>query len=100
MATYTELRSLFNDSDLLEKIDTAVVIAANNLINGTPTAADKAWISAVLGDPRAEAEKALMVVLASNSGASVATIQGATDVAIQTNVDTVVPILVDALAGV
>jgi len=100
MATYQELRSLFNDSDMMEKMDVAVVIAANNLITGTETAADKAWISSVLANPRPEAEKAMLVVLAENSGLEVSAIQSATDSAIQNNVNTIVPILVDAFAGV
>jgi hypothetical protein len=100
MATYIELRQLYVDTDLLDKVEIAVVIAANNLITGTETTADKAWISQVLGSPRGEAEKALKIVLAKNAGATVETIQGASDSAIQTNVNTIVPILVDALAGV
>jgi hypothetical protein len=100
MATYQELRGLFADSDLQEKVEVALVIAANTLNAGTPTTADKAWIAHVIGNTRGEAQKALKIVLAENSGASVATIQGATDAAIQTNVDSIVPTLVDALAGV
>lgn len=99
MATYQELRILFNDSDLLEKVETAVVIAANDLVAGTPTAADNSWIGAVFSNPNSEAKKALMAVLASNSDSTVAAIQGATDVSIQTNVDTIVPTLVAALSG-
>lgn len=100
MATYSELRALFNDSDLMEKVEVATVIAANTLIAGTPTTAEKAWAATVFSSPKAEAQKAVMSVLAANSDATVATIQAATDASIQTNVDTIVPILVDALAGV
>lgn len=100
MATYTELRSLFSDSDLMEKVEVAVVIAANDIITTTPTTAEKAWASTVFASPKGEASKAVMAVLADNSALSVAAIQGATDVAIQTKVDAIVPILVDALAGV
>lgn len=100
MATYQELRSLFNDSDLMEKTEVAVVVAANNLVGGTPTTAEKAWIATVLANPSAEASKALMNVLAANKGLAVSAIQGASDSALQTQVDAVVPILVDALAGV
>ena len=100
MATYKELRDLFDDSDLTEKVEVAVVIAANNLISGTPTTAQKAWAAAAFASPNAEARKALMAVLAENSGATVAQIQSATDASVQTNVNGVVPTLVDALAGV
>lgn len=100
MATLQELRGLFRDSDLLEKVESATVIAANNLLEATPTAADKAWASGVFSNPFREAQKVLMAVLADNSAATVSQIQTATDVSIQTSVDTVVPNLVDALAGV
>lgn len=100
MATLRELRGLFRDSDLLEKVESATVIAANNLLGSTPSAADKAWASQVFSDPFREAQKVLMAVLADNSAAATATIQGASDAAIQTSVNTVVPNLVDALAGV
>lgn len=102
MATYQELRVLFNDSNLLEKVEVAVVIAANTLVAdpATPDAPDKAWAAQVFSNPKAEAQKAVMAVLAENSGATVSAIQTATDASIQTNVDGVVSTLVDALAGV
>lgn len=106
MATLQELRGLFRDSDLLEKVESATVIAANNLLEATPTAADKAWASGVFSNPFREAQKVLMAVLADNSNATVDQIKGAGvaeaahDATIQSSVDTVVPDLVDALAGV
>ena len=99
MASLTELRQLFSHSDLTEKVESAVVIAANNLLSGTPTAAQKAWAANVFSNPSTEAKKALMAVLASNSGASVNQIISANDTAIQGAVNTVVPYLVDAMAG-
>lgn len=100
MADYKELRALFNDSDLMERTEVAVVVAANNLLSGTPTAAQKAWAAAVFSSPLGEARKAWMAVLATNNTASVAVIQGATDTALQSQVNAVAPILVDVLAGV
>lgn len=99
MATYSELRNLFNDSDLTEKVEVAIVVAAQELVAGTPTTAQKAWIAAAFANPSAEAKKALMAVLAANKDVTVAAIQGATDTAIQTQVNSVVSILVDAMAG-
>jgi len=100
MATYQELRALFNDSDLMEKVEVAVVVAANDLATAaTPTTAQKAWAAQVAANPSGEAQTAMMFVLAQNKGQSVATIQGATDAALQNNVNSVVPVLVDALAG-
>lgn len=100
MATYLELRGLFSDGDLTNKVAVAVLIKVDGLITGTPTAADKAYAAAVYANPQAEARKALMSVLAANESLALATLQSASDSAIQTKVDIVVPILVDALAGV
>lgn len=100
MATLQELRSLFKDSDLTEKVEAAVVIAAKTILAGAPTAAQKAWAATVFSAPKNEASKALMAVLAENSAATVDQIRQASDTAIQTAVDGVVQVLVDAMAGV
>jgi hypothetical protein len=101
MATYLELQGIFSDSSLLAKAQVAVVISAYNLVSsGTPTAAQKAWATDVFSSPGLEAKKALMAVLAENNTMTIATIQGATDSALQTQIDAVVQILVDAKAGV
>ena len=99
MASYLELQSLFNDNDLTLRIRAATVIAANDLLSGTPTANDRAFASAAFSDPTGIGKKVLMAVLAANKDASVTQIQGATDDAIQINVDAVIPSLVSALAG-
>jgi len=100
MATLTELSSLYGDGDLIKKISAALVIAVKDLLDATPTADDRKYAAKVFSGPHTEAHRALMYVLAANSGLSVAAIQGATDAAIQTNVDAVVPILRDVDAGV
>ncbi len=96
MASYDELRQLFSDDALKMKMDVAVLIAAHNLLVGTPTADQQKWAAQALANPRAESDKAYRFVLAANESASVAAIQGATDAQIQTNVDAVVPALVVA----
>jgi len=100
MATYLELRGLFNDDVLVNKVTVALLITLDGLITGTPTAADKAYAAAVYANPQVEAEKVLMSVLAANKDVALASIQSASDSALQVKVDDVVPILVDALAGV
>ena len=100
MATLQELRDLFRDSDLLEKVESALIISANNMLSGTPTASQTAWAAHVFSSPASEAKKAMMSVLAANSTATPAQILGASDVAIQANVDSVSTTLVAALAGV
>ena len=100
MATYTEIRDLFNNSDLKNRIEVAVIVYAQALMSQTPSAAQKAWIANVLQVPTAEATKVMLGVLAANKGLSQAQILAASDTAIQTQVDLIVPILIDALAGV
>jgi len=101
MATYSELHALKSHNDLIEKTQVAVVIAAQDLIKtgATPTAADRAWASAVLSDPAIEASKALMFLLAANKDSTVAQIEGVTDTTVQTKVDEVVAQLVSAFSG-
>lgn len=96
MATYTELRGLFNDDSLRNRVEVAVIIAANGLADNIN---NNAWVAQAYSNPRREADRALMAVLAENNALDVATIQASTDVALQTAVDSAVAILVKALAG-
>ena len=97
MASYIDIRSiLFNDDSLKNRVDVATMIAADDLLTGTPTESEQKWAAAVFADPRSEGNKAFRSVLAANNGLSVAAIQGATDAALQTKVDLVVPNLVVA----
>jgi hypothetical protein len=99
MASYAEIRNLFNDSDLLNKVTTATIIYAHSAI-ASATANQKKWIAQALQSPTSEAKKILMGVLAANKDLEVSAIQGATDAVIQAQVDLIAPILIDALAGV
>lgn len=88
MATYTELYDLRSDSSLLNRITVAAVVKAQSLIDGgTPTVDEITWANNTIMNPRDVAESLINYVLAANKAASVATIQGASDSAIQTNVD-------------
>ena len=100
MASYQEIRDLANDSAMLNKVDVAVLIAANNLLAGTPTADQQKWAANVFASPRVEANKAYRALLAEYNTATVATITGADDATIQTAVDAVVPTLVIAFNAV
>lgn len=100
MATYTELRNAFSNDDLRNRIVMATVIAAYGLLESTPTAADRAWVSSVFANPESEGRKAFMGVLASNVSLEISAIEAASDAAIQTQVDIVVPQLVSAMSGV
>lgn len=99
MAELLEIQALFNDNDLSLKVVAATVISANNLLSGTPTAADRAFAAAVFSNPVGVGKQVLMSVLATNHALTVAQITGASKAAIQGNVDTVIPNLVSALAG-
>jgi len=99
MATYLELKALFNDSDLMDRVQVAAVIVASDFLENTPTAAQKAWASAVFDSPRAEAKKLLMAVLADKKSMSVSEIQALTDANIKNRVAIVAPFMVDAMAG-
>ena len=100
MASYTEIRDLFNNSEFRNKVEVATIVHAQSLMAGTPTTAQKAWIASVLHVPVVEATKIMLGVLAANKAATVAQILGATDETIQTQVGIIAPILIDALAGV
>lgn len=99
MATLTEIHDLFSDPAITKKVRAALVIAANNLLDGSPTTAQKAYAAAVFSDPISEAEKATLAVLAANADSTVVQIRGASDSAIQNNVNAVIQTLVDAKAG-
>ena len=110
MATLIELRNLMNDSDLRNKVTTAVIISADMVMRGNDGAAPflqkpgppsdhdirVAWAKVAFANPEGESIKFLMSVLASNSNLAVGAITGATDAAIQANVDQAV----DLMAGV
>lgn len=98
MATYTELYDLFSNSDLRLKIEVAAAIAAQTIIDGDDSAAPFSqdagahdlrlkWANAALSDTRGAGVQILKYVLAANVANSVAQITGASDVAIQGNVN-------------
>lgn len=101
MATYQELGPLASNSVLLEKVAFAVVVAAHALATAaTPSAAEKAFVAQALASPDRVARQAILFLLAGEKGQDVATITSVSDTAVQTRVDEIVPILVDAAAGV
>jgi len=99
MATYAELYALRNDSALRNRVVTACIMAAETVMNELDTVPNNAnrliWAKAVFANPNAEADRMFMAILAANSGADVSVIQGATDAAIQTNVDDHIDLFAD-----
>ena len=103
MATYLELRELFTDSTLTNRVQTAVAIAAEEILTEADTAPNHSqrlqWAVQAIVNTRTVAQDALKLVLAANAGASVAQIHGATDAAIQSNVDAVIDEWAIAIVG-
>ena len=95
MATYVELFDLRSDDALRNKIAVACVVKAADLIDGaTPTTAEITWANEAIQSPLSKAEAIMNYVLAANKAGTVAQIQGASDSAIQANVDTAVDALI------
>lgn len=93
MASYTELFELRSNAPLLNKITAAVAVKADAIrADGAATAEQKAWALRAFTNPEGEAQKIIWAVLAANKTFTVEQITGATDVAIQTAVDAVIPI--------
>lgn len=99
MASYTELRELFGDATMKNKVAVACVVAAEAIRNedaGTANHASRlVWAKKAFGNPNGVADEMLMALLAAYKDASVATITGATDAAIQTKVDAAVDVFAD-----
>jgi len=89
MATLLEIKQLFSNSDLQDKIQASLLISVQAILDGAPTADQQKYAAHVFSNPKAEGTKALMSVLATNSGATVSQIIGASDAAINTNVASV-----------
>ena len=99
MATHEELRGLFADGALRNKIEAACVITAWAIFAedaGTTNHANRlVWAKQVFDGPRNAAGKMLMGLLAANKDESVATIQAASDETLQALVDGSVNVFAD-----
>lgn len=98
MATYAQLKGLIDgstdDGGLRGKVLVASLVKAEGILaEVSPTADRLAFASDVLDKPEAALDGLFNYVLAANDTASVATITGATDAAIQTNVDAAIDAL-------
>jgi len=96
MATYLELFGIRNDSELVNRVTVAAVIAATAIKDeSTPPESRLEWARATLAAPGPAARQVLNSVLAQNKDSTVEQITEATDVVLQAAVDAVV----DLLAG-
>jgi endonuclease/exonuclease/phosphatase family metal-dependent hydrolase len=92
MATYNQLAAIENDanwSSFSEKVRIACIIKAATIMGDVnATSGQKAWAIACVKDARATMQNIRAMIVAANQAATVAQITGATDAAIQTNVNT------------
>ena len=99
MATYTELRGLFNSSDLKNRASVACIVAAETIRGedgGVTNHANRLlWAKQAFGNPNTAADKMLMALLAANKSAEVAAIEGVSDADLQTKVDAAVDLFAD-----
>ena len=99
MATYMELRQLFADGDLKNKLEVAVIVAAEAIRTKDPETANHAyrlaWAKSAFQNPNGIRDQMLMALLAGNKDQTVATIQGATDATLQTLVNAAVNVFAD-----
>ena len=93
MATLLELKELVGDSDLQDKVESALVVEVQDILAGTPTTDEQKYAAQVFTQPVLEGRKALMYVLAANVGLTQAQILAATDASIRTNVASAIPAL-------
>ena len=99
MATYLELRGLFADGTLKNRIEVACIVAAEGIRTedeGTNNHANRlVWAKAAFTNPNVIRERMLMALLAANKDATVDTIQSVSDAALQTLVDAAVDLFAD-----
>ncbi len=83
MASYTELRDLSINGALINKIVSAIAVAAHGILNeASPTAPRKAWGEAAIINPPSIVDEMIWYLLADNAAASQATILAASDATI------------------
>lgn len=96
MATYAELQDIrSNNEGLLGKVLVAASIKAHAIMQEvTPGANRLQWALDTLDRPEAVGGQLLNYVIAENNSATASQITGASDTAIQTNVDDAVDVIV------
>jgi len=96
MASLQELKTLFGDSDLEDKVFSALIISVQVTLENTPTADEVRYAAHVFSNLNSEGSKAIMSVLASNRANTLAQILNAPDSSVQEAVDAVMPTLLAA----
>ena len=101
MATYLELHSLRNNRDLLSKVQTALYVIAFDIFNDVSPPANQPkrlqMANKIYESPESIAISVLPSILAANKGLTVAQIEGASDLAVQANVNSIINLFADNL---
>jgi hypothetical protein len=96
MATYFELLTASENTDLRKKVKVACFVAAEAIrtenTGTTNHAARLTWAKGVFENPDRESNRMVWAVLAQNAAATYAAIIGATDAAVQTAVNNAVDV--------
>ena len=99
MATYNELRQLYSHSDLTNRIEVAVIVAAEKIRTEASDTANHAnrliWAKGTFSSTRRAAEQMLMALLAANRASTTAALIAVTDADLQVAVDAAVNIFAD-----
>lgn len=94
MATYTELFGFYGTpdfDDLRNKVKVALIVKAADIVElPSPTSAQIEWAKSAIASPGILATQVINYVLAVNNQLDISTIIGASDTAIQNNVDSAV----------
>jgi hypothetical protein len=99
MASYAELFNLRQDSELLNRVAVACVIAAEKIrtedVSTANHAARLVWARSAFTSPQTQAIRMWMAVLAANKDATVEAIRAVTDTVLQTKVDAAVDVFLE-----
>ena len=99
MATYIELRGLYGNGDLINRIEVACIVAAEKIRTEAADTANHAnrlvWAKSTFSSTRPVAERMLMALLAANRALTVDQLTGVSDEGLQTAVDNAVNIFAD-----
>ena len=87
MASYTELRNLFNNDALRNRVEVALIVKVHSILQeDSPSDERLTWAKGVLSSSRIEAESLLKYALAANADLTVEQLSQASDAALLTAV--------------
>jgi hypothetical protein len=98
MATYQEMHDLTHNTALLNRVMAAVAVLAEAIRGEAPATANHAermrWAQQALRNVDGTARSLMWIVIAQNRAATAAQIEGASDAAVQTAVNSAVELLI------